>query len=334
MLGKLDKKTILVLLVSNILLSFLMASVHAYVLEPDLNGAVNYLAKNYNPRYGLISEVDGGNIFWVYGDNYLAYLVLKYFDSNNRTLLDIAENISSTLSYYLQTYNFEPLNKFNVLGGSTPYFNISLTFYLTDNVRVDLNNGTGVLDPRSYGDVAFLMALHYYRIGDYKKANDYFDIGARMFDGFGINDLPYREGDSKGIYQTYKLGLYVIACKVLGKNVPDAVVKRIRSLQAPNGGFLTGYYANGTIPSGVVTNTETTAIIVYAFSPQIIEHVFKSQTKNLFFDFVYVIIFLFLVVVAIIIIKIIKLLRQKQSMIKSNFLKRIWIVVEWAEFKT
>ncbi|MCM8803231.1 MAG: hypothetical protein NC827_08000 [Candidatus Omnitrophica bacterium] len=305
----LGEKIFLVLLVSSVLLSFLVASLHAYVLEFDLNRAVNYLAKNYNSSYGLIPEVEGGNIFWVYSDNYLAYLVLKYFDPNNQTLVDIAENISRTLSYYSQTCDFKPLNKFNILGGSIPYFNASLTFNLTDYVRVDLNNGTDVLDPRSYGDVAFLMALYYYRLGEYKRANDYFEVGARMFDGVGINDLPYREGEAKGIYQTYKLGLYVAACKVLGKNIPNVVVERIRSLQAPNGGFFTGYYANGTIPSGVVTNTETTAIIVYAFSPQIIERFFTPQTSSSFFNFIYVILFLFLVAAVIIIIGIIKSMR-------------------------
>ncbi|MEM1985511.1 MAG: hypothetical protein QXK55_06860 [Nitrososphaeria archaeon] len=248
---------------------------------PNIDKAIDYLVNNYNPSFGLIPEVEGGNIYWVYSDNYLAYLVLKYYNPNNGTLTDVADNISRTLSYYTQLYNFEPKNKFNILGGSTPTFGNALTFNLTENLKIDLNNGTTELPASDYGDIAFLKALYYWKIGEYKKANDYFVAGARMFDGVGINDLPFREGNTKGIYQTYKLGLYVLAGKVLGKTVPDAVVERIKSLQASNGGFLTGYYPNGTIPEGVVTNTETTAIIVYAFSPQIISHFFKPQTQTI-----------------------------------------------------
>lgn len=252
-----------------------------YVPYPNVDKAIDYLVNNYNPTFGLIPEVEGGNIYWVYSDNYLAYLVLKYYNPNNVTLTAIADNISRTLSYYSNIYNFKPFNKFNILGGSTPTFNLSLAFDLTDNVKVDLNNGTIELPASDYGDIAFLKALYYWKIGEYKSANDYFEVGARMFDGVGINDLPFKEGEAKGIYQTYKLGLYVLAGKVLGKYVPDVVVKKIASLQAPNGGFFTGYYANGTIPKDVVTNTETTALIVYAFSPQIISQFFQPQTQTI-----------------------------------------------------
>jgi len=296
------KKIIYVL--SGLLISFILISLILYINfdKVDLDKAVNYLAANYNSRFGLIPEVAGGDVYWVYSDNYLAYLVLKYYDPSNETLTKIADNITSTLAYYSNVYNVKPVSKFNILGGSTPYFNASVAYNLTEHVKVDLNNGTGVLDPKDYADVAFLMAIHYYKIGDYKKADGLFEVGAGMFDGIGFKDLPFKEGDAKGIYQTYKLGLYYLAGQVLGKTVPDAVVKRIKSLQASNGGFLTGYYANGTIPRGVVTNIETTAIIVYAFSPQIVNTFFPRQTVSLYFDYVYAFISLLLIVTILIIL--------------------------------
>lgn len=123
------------------------------------------------------------------------------------------------------------------------------------------------------------MSLDSYRKGNLKKASDYFNIGALMYDGVGINDKAFREGGVAGIYQTYKLALFYLSGQVLGYNVPNSVVNRILSLQTSSGGFLTGYYPNGTIPEGVVTNTETTALVVYSLSPQIISRFFPRQTN-------------------------------------------------------
>ena len=79
---------------------------------------------------------------------------------------------------------------YNVLGeGELVAFNGSLHFTLEYSVKVDLNNGTTLLNPSEYGDIAFLIALDYYRKGDLKKASEYFNIGARMYDGIGINDI-------------------------------------------------------------------------------------------------------------------------------------------------
>jgi len=48
-------------------------------------------------------------------------------------------------------------------------------------------------------------------------------------------------------------------------------------MQANNGGFYTGYLPNDTIPQGVTTNTETTSLVIYAYSPQIIEYYFGRK---------------------------------------------------------
>ena len=48
-------------------------------------------------------------------------------------------------------------------------------------------------------------------------------------------------------------------------------------MQAHNGGFYTGYLPNGVIPQGVTTNTETTSLVIYAYSPKIIEYYFGRK---------------------------------------------------------
>jgi hypothetical protein len=243
--------------------------------------AVNYLAINYNGSVGLIPEFVNSSTFWIYSDNFLSATVLLYYDENNSTLTQIGNAINSRIAYYLSKYNIKPYSLYNVLGdGGFIAYNNTLTFTLEDSVKIDLNNGTTPLNPSEYGDVAFLQSLYYYRIGDIERALDYFNVGALMYDGVGINDKAFREGDSRGIYQTYKLALFHLAGYVLGCNTPNSVVNRILSLQTSSGGFLTGYYPNGTIPSGVTANTETTALVIYALSPQIIEKFFPKHASS------------------------------------------------------
>jgi len=271
--------------------------------------AVNYLVLNYNETVGLISETVNGSTFWLYSDNFLASLVLLYYDDGNLTCTRIGSMVSQKLEYYLGKYNVKAYSKYNVLcKEDLVAFNSGLNFTLEDGVKVDLNNGTSPLNPSEYGDVAFLMALYYYRRGDLKKATDYFNIGAGMYDGIGINDIAFKKGESKGIYQTYKLALFYLAGYVLGYSVPDNVINRILSLQASNGGFYTGYYPNGTIPEAVVTNTETTALAVYALSPQIARKLFSSHINlEPFLSLACTIVFvLFIATVLVIFIKRIK----------------------------
>jgi hypothetical protein len=257
------------------------------VSTPDLGKAVNYLMVNYDSTIGLIPEVPNGNTYWLLSDNFLAYPVLKYYDPNNSTLTTTANNISSTLSYYMNGYRLSSISQYNILVGYTPYFNDTLSYDIATNgytVKTHLNNGTTILSPYQYADIAFLYALYTYRLGNMQGAINLFNIGASMYDGKGFNDLPFREGESQGVYQTYKLALYYMAGYVLARQVPNSVSERITDLQAPNGGFFTGYYPNGTIPNFVTTNTETTSLVIYAYSPQIIEHYF-DRTLALSYGF-------------------------------------------------
>jgi hypothetical protein len=45
--------------------------------------AINYLVLNYNETVGLIPETVNGSTFWLYSDNFLASLVLLYYDEGH-----------------------------------------------------------------------------------------------------------------------------------------------------------------------------------------------------------------------------------------------------------
>lgn len=266
-----------------ILLSSYSFTTNYSASTPDLDKAVDYLVANYNPTVGLIPEVPGGNLYWLISDNLLAQAVLKHYDPSNKTLTNIADSISKTLSYYMRSYGLSQISQYNTLLCLNPYFNNTISYEISKNnyiIKVHLNNGTNPLSPSDYADITFLWALHLYKQGDLQRAIELFNLGAGMYDGEGFNDLPFREGESRGVYQTYKLALYHLAGQILNQTVPRRVSEKIKELQAPNGGFYTGYYPNGTIPKTVTTNTETTCLIIYAYSPRIIEKHFNSSLAS------------------------------------------------------
>ena len=67
----------------------------------DIYAAYKYIIDRYNPSYGLVSENEHINKYWLWSDNLLAAQVLK---GHNH---DLSENISSTIKKYIQKYNIE-----------------------------------------------------------------------------------------------------------------------------------------------------------------------------------------------------------------------------------
>jgi hypothetical protein len=66
------------------------------------------------------------------------------------------------------------------------------------------------------------------------------------------------------VYQTYKLALYDYVGKIVGAVLPRDLDADLARLQAPDGGFYTGY-ASDFSPIGS-TNTETTSLAILALS--------------------------------------------------------------------
>jgi hypothetical protein len=69
-----------------------------------------------------------------------------------------------------------------------------------------------------------------------------------MYDGHGLADEPYKGGSVSelGIYQTYKLALYIYALLKVSNIYDYNAVDQLLRMQGPDGGFHTGYDQAGT----------------------------------------------------------------------------------------
>jgi hypothetical protein len=87
-----------------------------------------------------------------------------------------------------------------------------------------------------------------------------------MFGGRGMVDEPYKDGSGSehGIYQTYKLALYLYAVQKISGIYCHGEENLLRT-QGPDGGFHTGNDQAGTY-AGTQENAETTSIVLIAIS--------------------------------------------------------------------
>jgi len=87
-----------------------------------------------------------------------------------------------------------------------------------------------------------------------------------MFDSIGMVDEAYKDGSGSehGIYQAYKLALYLYALQATGTYYYGEEQNLFRS-QGPDGGFHAGYDQTGTY-AGSQENAETTSIAMIAIS--------------------------------------------------------------------
>ena len=264
------KTTLVLLLLQILLLSSLTVPLTQDSLKSQASAsAISHLVTNYNRTIGLIPEIPRGNTYWIYSDNLLASIVLSSH-TENKTLIDIANNISTTMDRYT-TNLAHGANQYMVFYSGIGAFNDSSNYDLASvdgaTIKITLNNGSLPLDPASYGDIALLKAIYYHYSGGYSNASRYFQLGRAMYDGIGIKDTVFASGPEAGIYQTYKLALFILAARVLEESIPDNATSILTSQQATNVGFSTGYrYQGGTLESEGSTNTETTSLAILALS--------------------------------------------------------------------
>ncbi len=256
--------------------------------ELALEKAVSYLARNYNFTMGLIPETPGKNVFWVYSDNYLAGLAISRGAGSNQTMATIGLALYFSVRAYMATYSGGS-NQYSALNSTLVSFNCPSDHTLTWTGVADGTRASAVVkttendgDPscaspvRNYADILFLEAIYAHRVGNSTGAASVYDLAAKDLDGNGIADKAFSDkaSNSSGIYQTYKLALYVYATYCLGFQQDKAsdlqtVENAMLSLQGTSGGFASGYQANNlalgpgiTIVSG--PNTETTALAALA----------------------------------------------------------------------
>lgn len=236
-------------------------------VNEHLARAVNYLAANYNQSVGLIPETPNSSVFWLYSDNFLAAMVLLQYGHahSNSTLTTMAADILTSLGGYSSPLG-SATNQYVLLSSPPCEVNASTDYTVSNSngitIKATLNNGSGLLSDKDYADVAFLKAICFANSKEPTNATGEYNLGKGDFNGVGITDLPY---DQSCQYQTYKLALFVYSSEVLNQTVDQRALSTLLSMQAPSGGFYTGYNATYS-HDGTLTNTETTSLAVLALS--------------------------------------------------------------------
>jgi len=251
----------------------ILAELETNLGHKEAQAAINYLASNYSRSIGLIPETPHSNRFWL-SDNYVAVLALRQAGSSNSTLMTIAQNISATLARYARSTG-NATNQYIVLGsdwrGSCSFHsakNYTIAYSGNATIVATLNNLTGTLSPSQYADIAFLEAICYMNQNNYDGWSQGYKQGTSFFNGVGFNDTAFREGSSKGVYQTFKLALSIYAgeyqCGPINETEYLMALATLLQMQAPNGGFYTGYNSNLSI-NGTM-NVETTSLAILALT--------------------------------------------------------------------
>ena len=243
----------------------------------EVQAGLNYLASNYNPHLGLISETSQSDVFWLYSDNFLAALAINSTGLSNSTLTAISDNVSATLHRYSSSLG-TATNQYSLLSnywngpcGLGSAKNYAVASFRSAKIMVTLNNGSGKLPVSQYADVAFLQAVCSLRQGNSTGWSQALNEGVGFFNGVGFNDTAFQTGSSKGTYQTYKLALFIYAfeseCGPFSQAESSAYQEALTILlqmQAPDGGFYTGYSSDLSING--TANAETTSLAVLAMS--------------------------------------------------------------------
>jgi hypothetical protein len=138
-------------------------------------------------------------------------------------------------------------------------------------IETTVNDGSPLCaaPSQNYADLLFLQAVYYHRTENSTEALEFYNLGAKDFDGIGIKDAAFTSpGPGHGEYQTYKIALYIYASACLGQSKSDSNFPKLEPIllsQQDNatGGFYTGYTAGLQHGSSTV-NTETTALAALA----------------------------------------------------------------------
>jgi len=234
--------------------------------------ATAFLVSNYNSKVGLISERTNFPVYWLYSDNLLATLALRQVGPFDPYLIAVADNISATIQLYAPRLG-SATNQYMVLSGSwngSCGFNSSRPYTVAQSpslqINVTLNNATGTLRDSDYADIAFLTAICSQYQGKSSDALTAFNLGASFFNGTGFADEQFTgNGSSHGQYQTYKLALYIYASRLLSLPVNQAALAILLKMQAPDGGFYSGYSPD-LMHGNTASNTETTSLAILALS--------------------------------------------------------------------
>jgi hypothetical protein len=286
-----------VLLVIFVVIVVVAASLSFFIYSPSkpskndsaISNALTYLTGNYDNRLGLVSEYKGSNTFWLYSDNYLASLAFNGYSAVNSNFGTYASILRVTVGGYTASLpSSDFVNVYMVLnsssvsppfgcpesytyswvgGAGNPFPHSQYQAYL----NVTLNNSPACqLSPSQSADAAFLETIYYVKSGEMTQATSAYTTGANFYDGTGLKDSAYAspQSSSAGVYQTYKLALYLYASNCMSEQTQAATLAtQLESLQDnATGGFYVGYTSlhSPVIGGASSINSETTALAALA----------------------------------------------------------------------
>ena len=243
-----------------------------------MQAACSFLKSLYNTSLGLVRSTSNSNIYYVASDN---LLVEKAFSSCDPTTSQAINQsiISCCDSGYDQVHEallgariHIPINNAAIytVANSTAgkLFHGTSPSNAGGNYTVlwEIHNATGTFPDCTYADVTVYTALELRLEGNSTGEQHKMDCLTTMFDGRGMVDEAYKAGSAMdhGIYQTYKLALYIYALQKISGTYFYGEENLLR-LQGPDGGFHTGYDQIETY-AGTEENAETTAIAMIAIS--------------------------------------------------------------------
>ena len=281
---------VLVLVIAVAAYNFSTSSLPKSPNQIALTRTVSYFVHAYNFTIGLVAETSGGHTYWLYSDNYLASLALQRYDPSNQSTTNFALAISEATGSYAGTIPSSDLvSQYTALNSTIASFSCPQSYRVSwtstqgnatqglgsADVETTANNGNSSCARQNYADVILLQAISSHIGGNDATASTLLQKAAGLFDGTGFADLAYTNSNSttKGVYQTYKLALYVIASSCLGRSSSDTTLPVVEGLllrlqDNSTGGFYSGYASPGNHGATLV-NTESTALGALAIEAMI-----------------------------------------------------------------
>src|SRR5437879_5437902 len=199
--------------------------VSSSLIDPKMQAACSFLKSLYNPSFGLVRTTPNSSIYYIASDNLLVEKALS--SCNPTTSQAINQSIISCCdSGYDQVHEALLGARIHIPINNAPIYTVANStagklFRGTSptnaggnyTVLWEVHNATGTLPDCTYADVTVYTALELRLEGNTTGAQREMDCLTSMFDGKGIVDEAYKAGSAgeHGIYQTYKLALYIYA---------------------------------------------------------------------------------------------------------------------------
>jgi hypothetical protein len=244
--------------------------VSSTLVKNKIQATCVFLENLYNPVLGLVRSTANSTVYYVASDNILAAKALA--DCNTSTSNRISQNITLTISKCCGNgYD----HKHEILLGAritlpihdSHVYTIANSTSPSYSILWEVDNASTIPPDCTYADIAVYTALELNLEKNAAGTQHEMDCLSIMYDGHGLADEPYKDGSASehGIYQTYKLALYVLALHNISNTYDYGDLDTLLRMQGPDGSFHTGYDQAGTY-ADTKENTETTAISIIALN--------------------------------------------------------------------